>query len=144
MMTTDASSAHSLPQLVGIGRVCSPFKNLADCPASAWNRSEQSRIEVLPAYRAALRGLCAGSHVFVLWIPAHADRATLQTELADGRILGVFAQRTFHRPNPICLTVASVVAVDLDGLTLRGLECVDGTSVVDIKQAVRVADGHWI
>ncbi|BDG70590.1 hypothetical protein Rmf_05190 [Roseomonas fluvialis] len=48
---------------------------------------------------------------------------------------GTFALRSPNRPNPIASSVVDVVAVDADGVTVRGLDCVDGTPLVDLKPA---------
>ncbi|NLE75879.1 MAG: tRNA (N6-threonylcarbamoyladenosine(37)-N6)-methyltransferase TrmO [Chloroflexi bacterium] len=46
---------------------------------------------------------------------------------------GVFATRSPYRPNPLGVTVARVVAVEGHRLRLRGLDAIDGTPVLDIK-----------
>ncbi len=45
----------------------------------------------------------------------------------------MFATRSPARPNPIGLHRVQIVAVDGAELTVRDLEAVDGTPVVDIK-----------
>jgi tRNA (Thr-GGU) A37 N-methylase len=50
---------------------------------------------------------------------------------------GVFATRSADRPNPIGLHPARVVAIDETGLTLQGIEAIDGTPVIDIKPVLR-------
>ena len=47
--------------------------------------------------------------------------------------VGVFAQRTKFRPNPIGVTAVELLAVDDKGVTVRGLDALDGTPVLDIK-----------
>ena len=47
--------------------------------------------------------------------------------------VGVFAQRTKFRPNPIGVTAVELLAVDDKGITVRGLDALDGTPVLDIK-----------
>ena len=47
--------------------------------------------------------------------------------------VGVFAQRTRFRPNPIGVTAVELLAVDARGITVRGLDALDGTPVLDIK-----------
>jgi tRNA-Thr(GGU) m(6)t(6)A37 methyltransferase TsaA len=46
---------------------------------------------------------------------------------------GVFATHSPNRPNPIGLTVVELLGVEGDVLTVRGLDAVDGTPVLDIK-----------
>jgi len=47
--------------------------------------------------------------------------------------LGIFAQRAKHRPNPIGMTAVQLTKVDANVLTVRGLDAVDGTPILDIK-----------
>ncbi len=65
--------------------------------------------------------------------------------------VGIFAQRAKHRPNPIGLTAVEIVEVSAGTLTVKGLDAIDGTPVLDIKPYVpafdRVSDAHtpeWI
>ncbi|MCW3987052.1 MAG: TrmO family methyltransferase, partial [Candidatus Bathyarchaeota archaeon] len=64
------------------------------------------------------------------------ERRTVKTH-PRGRIdlplLGVFATRTPHRPNPIGMTLVELLKVDGNVLTVRNLDAFDGTPVLDIK-----------
>ena len=46
---------------------------------------------------------------------------------------GIFAQRGKNRPNRLGVTVAEIVKVEGLTLTLRGLDAIEGTPVLDIK-----------
>jgi len=46
---------------------------------------------------------------------------------------GVFASRSPARPNPLGLTVVSLLGVEGNVLRVRGLDALDGTPVLDIK-----------
>ncbi len=48
---------------------------------------------------------------------------------------GVFALRSPHRPNPIGVTEVELLEVDNNVLTVRGLDAIDGTPVIDLKPA---------
>jgi tRNA (Thr-GGU) A37 N-methylase len=48
-------------------------------------------------------------------------------------LLGVFATRTMLRPNPVALTLIELVKVEGNILTVRGLDALNGTPVIDIK-----------
>jgi tRNA (Thr-GGU) A37 N-methylase len=47
--------------------------------------------------------------------------------------IGIFAQRAKHRPNPIGLTAVRLLSVAGNVLTVRGLDAIDGSPVLDIK-----------
>jgi tRNA-Thr(GGU) m(6)t(6)A37 methyltransferase TsaA len=59
---------------------------------------------------------------------------------ADMPKLGIFAQRAKHRPNPIGVTTVELVKVEDNVLTVRGLDAIDGTPVLDIKPYFPVFD----
>ena len=46
---------------------------------------------------------------------------------------GIFAQRGKNRPNRLGVTVCEIVKVEGLTLTLKGLDAIDGTPVIDIK-----------
>jgi tRNA-Thr(GGU) m(6)t(6)A37 methyltransferase TsaA len=87
----------------------------------------------------AVKGLDEFSHVFVLfWMHEISpdERRIVKTHprgRSDLPLLGVFATRTPHRPNPIGLTLVELVKVDGNILTIRNLDAFDGTPVLDIK-----------
>ena len=101
--------------------------------------SVESRIVLEPEYRPGLRGLGDFSHVVVVaWLHLAAfDPARHLVRrprgLAEMPELGIFAQRAKDRPNPLGITVVRLVAVDETGLSVRGLDAIDGTPIVDLK-----------
>ena len=118
-----------------IGTVRSPVTQPVD---EGWGEVE-SRIELLPEYRPGLRGLADFSHVLVVaWLhQADFDPARhlvrRPRSRADLPELGIFAQRAKDRPNPLGITVVRLLRVDGTGLTVRGLDAIDGTPIVDLK-----------
>jgi tRNA (Thr-GGU) A37 N-methylase len=57
----------------------------------------------------------------------------LQTPQRTGRTTGSFALRSPVRPNPIASSVVDLVAVQGGRLLVRGMDCIDGTPLVDLK-----------
>ena len=51
----------------------------------------------------------------------------------DGKISGVFASRSPHRPNGIGLTIVELLKVEGNVLHVKGLDAINGTPVLDIK-----------
>ena len=87
----------------------------------------------------AVEGIKGFSHLFIIfWMHkiSNEERKTLKVH-PRGRnelpLLGVFATRTPHRPNPIGLTLVELVKVEENVLTVRGLDAFNGTPVLDIK-----------
>lgn len=100
----------------------------------------ESRIDIDAPYIPGLAGLSEFSHVVVVF---HLDRiptfdpakqiARNPRGMENLAPVGVFAQRTKFRPNPIGVTAVELLAVDAGGITVRGLDALDGTPVLDIK-----------
>ena len=65
----------------------------------------------------------------------------LQTPLGTGRTTGTFALRSPVRPNPIASSIVRLVAINGTTLQVRGLDCIDGTPLIDIKPEHGAADG---
>jgi tRNA-Thr(GGU) m(6)t(6)A37 methyltransferase TsaA len=82
----------------------------------------------------ALKDLDGVSHLYLLTFMHGADRKRLQTVTPHGpEIHGTFATRSPHRPNPIGLNVVELVKIEGRRLHVRGVDCLDGTPVIDIK-----------
>lgn len=92
----------------------------------------------------ALDGIEKFSHIFVIfWMHeiSKEDRRIIKVHPRGRRdmpLLGAFATRTPHRPNPIGLTVVELLEVEGNVATVRGLDAFDGTPVLDIKPF-----DHW-
>lgn len=87
----------------------------------------------------ALRGLEEFSHIEVLYLLDQVDPATVETAArrprgrAEWPLVGIFAQRARNRPNRIGATVCRVARVEGLEITVRGLDAVDGSPVLDVK-----------
>ncbi len=100
-----------------------------------WEQVE-SRLEMLPEHLARLAGIEAYSHVLVVTYLDVADGAPEKPEtltLASGRSYGIFATRSQLRPNHLGVSAVELLARDGATLSVRGLDAIDGTPVLDIK-----------
>ena len=83
------------------------------------------------------------SHIDVVFVfdQVDEDRINLGARHPRGRddwpLVGIFAQRAKARPNRLGVTTCELVAVDGLTLTVRGLDAIDGTPVLDIKPHMR-------
>ena len=91
----------------------------------------------------SLRGLADFSHVQIIFFADWADdvppaawhrRPRGNQEWPD---VGVFAQRNKDRPNRILLTTVAIDEMAERSFTVRGLDGIDGTPVLDIKPVFR-------
>jgi tRNA-Thr(GGU) m(6)t(6)A37 methyltransferase TsaA len=139
----DPTDAPDNIELVPIGHVASELTSLTAAPRQPDEGAPPARIVVDARHRAALDGLRPGDEIVVLTWLHLADRSTLTTHPRgnpEAPLTGVFATRSPDRPNPIGLHRARVASVDADGLSVDGLEAVDGTPVLDIKCALPPRD----
>ena len=87
----------------------------------------------------ALDGLDEFSHVEVVYIFDQVDEAKITVGArhprgrSDWPRVGIFAQRAKGRPNRIGVSTCEIVNVDQRVVTLRGLDAIDGTPVLDVK-----------
>ena len=103
------------------------------------DKTRISRIVIHNELAEALDGVDGFSHLFVLfWLHKIPDeqRKTLKVHPRGRRdlpLVGIFATRSMLRPNPVGLTLVELVKVEDNVLTVRGLDALDGTPVLDIK-----------
>jgi tRNA-Thr(GGU) m(6)t(6)A37 methyltransferase TsaA len=89
---------------------------------------------VFERYAAALRGIEAFTHLHVLYWMHQSPRTVLvQRPRHRPELRGAFALRSPVRPNPIALSLCPLLKVEGRVLTVRGLDCIDGTPLLDLK-----------
>jgi tRNA-Thr(GGU) m(6)t(6)A37 methyltransferase TsaA len=118
-----------------IGVVRSPYVETAQVPRGLGaEHHAEGVLEILPQFELGLTDIEGFSHLQVLWV---FDRASgcelLGTPPTDTRPHGVFATRSPRRPNPIGLTVVTLLGRDGCKLSVRGVDMLDGTPILDIK-----------
>lgn len=121
--------------LIFIGRIETPWTVRADCPKRGDPEAGPDCTLVLdPRWMPALKGVAPGDYCQVLYWMDRARRDLLtQSPRDDGQTIGTFALRSPNRPNPIASSMVRLIAVDGPRLTVRGLDCVSGTPLLDIK-----------
>nr|WP_237151904.1 tRNA (N6-threonylcarbamoyladenosine(37)-N6)-methyltransferase TrmO [Oryzibacter oryziterrae] len=120
--------------LIYIGRIHTPWTDLSDCPRQGRLDGPLCRIEVFEPWTLALSGITVGQQAEVLyWL--HLSRRDLvqQCPRNDGNARGTFSIRSPIRPNPIGTTVVKVESIEGNVLTVRGMDCLDGTPLIDLK-----------
>ena len=113
-------------------------------------RRQQNSInlEILVAFRPALKQLDHFTHVMVFWWANKHDngksRSTMQTKppYAKEKLTGIFATRAEYRPNPIAMTTCKMLKVDeTSGIVeVADIDAYDGTPIVDLKAYFPVCD----
>jgi tRNA-Thr(GGU) m(6)t(6)A37 methyltransferase TsaA len=120
--------------LVFIGRIRTPWSSRMETPRQGRADGPICRIEVFEPWVAALDGLAQYERLEVLyWLHLSRRDLVLQSPANDGTARGTFSLRSPARPNPIGTSIAQLVAIDGPLVTVRGLDCLDGTPLLDLK-----------
>ena len=108
---------------------------------------ELSRVKIFPESCVGLEGLNNFSHITILyWFHLRdneEERRTLRVvprRHTKNVKVGVFACRSPSRPNPIGLCVAKLAKVEDCILTVKGLDALEGSPIIDIKPYIPRAD----
>ena len=112
-------------------------ENVFDAPTTPETiAAAESWVVVAPEFVEGLTGLEAGQRVMIVFhFHLVQSYALLQHPRGDHSRSkqGVFALHTPYRPNPIGVTVVDLLAVEGNGLRVRGLDALNSTPVLDIK-----------
>ena len=123
--------------LESIGHIVTPYKTLETCPRNIDPQGPLCELVVREDLRDGLLGLRVGQNILILYWLEHADRsAIIQNSRRTGELAGVFALRTPNRCNPIGAAVLPIEKIDAGIITVRGLDCLNETPLLDIKPAM--------
>lgn len=135
----DGEEAITLPAaydagLYFIGRIRTPWHERSTCPKNGTQTQAVCTLVVDPLYAPALQNVEGASHLIVLyWMDKAArDLVRQRPRHADGS-RGTFSLRSPARPNPIAVAVVERLGCEGAEVSVRGLDCLDGTPLLDIK-----------
>lgn len=121
-------------ELEFIGRIHTPWVTRQDAPKQGTADGPICRIEIFEPWSAALKGVDDFETLHVLyWLHQSRRDLVLQSPRHAPEPQGTFALRSPVRPNPIGLSVVTLVGIEGNTLLVRGLDCIDGTPLIDIK-----------
>lgn len=127
---SDANDA----QLRFIGVIRTPWRDRKDCPRQGRADGPECRLVLDPIWVPALAGLEEYAQIEVLyWLDRSRRDLLTQSPRSDGATVGTFALRSPVRPNPIGTSRVDLVRIDGAEVVVRGLDCLDGTPLLDIK-----------
>lgn len=108
---------------------------------------QQAEVQVFQEFCAGLKQITGFSRLIILyWMhmrDSEKERKTLLVFPKKHAVkveTGVFACRSPSRPNPIGLCVAELMKIEECVLTVKGLDAVNGSPIVDIKPYLPKAD----
>ena len=126
------------PTLKFIGHAETPYNSIDECPRNIDHNGPRCQLIVDDDYKDALLGLEPGREILILYWFENTDRnVTRQKSKRSGEVIGTFALRSPHRPNPIGAATLPVLAIDDGCVSVRGLDCLNGTPLLDIKPAIK-------
>lgn len=120
--------------LVFIGRIRTPWPLREACPRQGSQDGPVCRLEIEPFWQLGLQGIENFQQLEILyWLDRSRRDVVRQSPKKDGSTRGVFALRSPVRPNPIGTAMVRLVGIEGNVLLVRGLDCIDGTPLLDVK-----------
>jgi tRNA-Thr(GGU) m(6)t(6)A37 methyltransferase TsaA len=117
-----------------IGRIRSPWKERKDCPKNARESDAICTVELDQHWLDGLKDVETCSHIILLyWMDKSPRNLVRQVPGHYGEPHGTFALRSPARPNPIAISVVRLLRLENGILSVIGLDCLDGTPLLDIK-----------
>ena len=127
--------------LIPIGIVVDGYPDRKSAPRQGKFDDQKSVIKIYDDFVEGLEGVERYDRLIILYWFHLSSRDLLkvrpQNEFQER---GVFSTRSPERPNPIGLAVIKLEEIDKNILTVRYLDAVTGTPVIDIKPILREVD----
>jgi tRNA-Thr(GGU) m(6)t(6)A37 methyltransferase TsaA len=127
-----------------IGLIHTDHKTKEEAPIQgAFHPDAVGTVDIFPEFAEGLLDIELFSHLFLFY---HFDRAKpgelIRHPFLDDRPHGIFATRHPCRPNGIGITVVRLMERSGNMLTVKGIDVLDGTPLLDIKPYVPGFDCH--
>ncbi len=129
-----------------IGILKTPFKYMKDSPRQpVFSDGAEGTIKIYKQYIKGLEGLEKYKHIVVLfYFNRFRDYKLTATPPSTNSTRGIFASRSPQRPNHIGISVVELLKVEADILTVRNIDMLDGTPVIDIKPYIEDLGKHLL
>jgi len=121
-----------------IGIIRTPFKELENMPIQPSGAAGiRGTVELFQEFADGLKDLDGFSHLILLYHFHESQGYKLTvTPFLDSEPRGLFATRAPKRPNPIGLSIVSLVQLRGCSLDVENVDILDGTPLLDIKPYV--------
>jgi len=120
-----------------IGHVSSPYLEKAGTPVQPkFGEQRKAEIHIFQEYREGLEDLENFSRIWIIsWLDRSDSYKLKVIPFRDTVKRGLFATRAPCRPNPIGISPVELVSTDIGKgvLTVRGVDLLNGTPILDIK-----------
>ena len=120
-----------------IGHINTPYNSIGECPNNMDRNGPLCQLVVDDKFKDGLLGLVQGQEILILYWFENTDRSVTKQESSDEKdMIGTFALRLPHRPNPIGAAILPIEAIETGNISVKGLDCLNGTHLLDIKPAI--------
>ncbi len=117
-----------------LGRIRTPWTERKSCPKNPAGSDAVCTVELDERYVPGLKEVETCSHLVLLyWMDKAPRNLVRQVPGHYGVQRGTFSLRSPARPNPIAMSVVRLLRIDGNRLSVVGLDCLDGTPLIDIK-----------
>lgn len=125
-----------------IGVINTPFQSSVKIPIQAsLAKDAVGFITIFDEFVSGLKDLSGFSHIILLYhFHLSSDYSLSVTPSQDDTNRGVFATRSPKRPNKIGLTVVELIGIKKNILSVRCVDIIDGTPLLDIKPYIESID----
>ena len=125
-------------ELKFIGRITTPYHSISECPNNIQpDNGPICEIILDDVYQQGLLGLNRGDYILILyWLEGAKRDELIQSWDEETPTKVTFALRSPHRPNPIGAAVLPIENIKNGTVTVRGLDCLNNTPLLDIKPAI--------
>ena len=131
-------------ELEQIATIKSPFCNLVDMPVQPKGAKETyATIVFKEKYQEGLEDLDGFSHVYLIYYFHKVKEPQLSVVPFNDKTntsRGVFSTRTPKHPNGLGLSVVELIKVEGNEVTIKGVDILDGTPLIDIKPYIENFD----
>ena len=121
-------------ELIPIGVINSQYSTKKDSPRQGRYSTQTSTITVFDEFVGGLDGLDVNKYLIILYWQDRAERDKLKV-IPHGKTekRGVFSTRAPVRPNPVGFCLVELVCMNGNKLTVKWLDALDGSPLLDIK-----------
>jgi len=120
-----------------LATIHTPFKELVDMPVQSRGAQDvYATIEFESMYEEGLKDLDGFSHLYLIYYFHKLKEPALTVVPYNDKThtpRGVFATRSPMHPNNLGLSVVELVKVEGNIVTIKGIDVLDGTPLLDIK-----------
>lgn len=130
-------------QINPIGIIQTPYNTLEQMPIQPKGAKDViASLKINDEHAKGLKDLDGFSHIYLIYHFHQATRSELEViPFMDTTKRGVFATRSPLRPSHIGLSITELVSIDDNIVTIRGIDVLNGTPLLDIKPYIPQFDG---